>query len=188
MQVVRGDTLSKIARSLHADSRARLDQTMIALFRNNPTAFGGNINILRSGAVLRVPDADAIAALNQKEAMNEVHRQMSEWTSARGASAPSGGHLRLVTPTGNGTTGKPGNAAKPEASTAAAAKAPKNGAKDQEAQAAESKRLIEIHNAELAALQHKAGTPASAAPLPAPAPEAGAPSTATSPVVPNRPN
>src|SRR6185312_6985729 len=49
-----GDTLTKIARSLHADTPANLDQTMIAVYRANPDAFGGNINILRRGAVLRI--------------------------------------------------------------------------------------------------------------------------------------
>ena len=54
-QVAKGDTLTKIARSLHADTPANIDQTMIALYRANPDAFGGNINVLRQGAVLRVP-------------------------------------------------------------------------------------------------------------------------------------
>ena len=62
---------------------AKVDQTMIALYRANPSAFGGNINILRQGAILRVPGADQIAALNQPEAMGEVHRQMDAWRSRR---------------------------------------------------------------------------------------------------------
>src|SRR5580698_2716780 len=103
VQVTKGDTLTKIARSLHADTPANVDQTMIALYRANPEAFGGNINILRQGAVLRVPGADDIAALNQREAMGEVHRQMDAWRGGSGR-APSG-HLRLVTPsTGGGGT------------------------------------------------------------------------------------
>ena len=47
VQVAKGDTLTKIARSLHADTPANIDQTMIALYRSNPDAFGGNINVLR---------------------------------------------------------------------------------------------------------------------------------------------
>jgi pilus assembly protein FimV len=100
--VAKGDTLSKIAHSLRAESRADVDQTMIALYRANPTAFGGNINVLRQGAVLRVPGADDIAALNQKEAIGEVHRQMDAWRGAAGA-GDSGGHLRLVSPGAGGT-------------------------------------------------------------------------------------
>ncbi len=57
---------------------------MIAVYRSNPDAFGGNINILRRGAVLRLPGADEIAALNQTEAISEVHHQMEAW---RGSAA-----------------------------------------------------------------------------------------------------
>ena len=150
-----GDTLTKIARTLHAgtaETPANVDQTMIALYRSNPDAFGGNINVLRRGAVLRVPDADEIAALNQKEAMGEVHRQMSAWRGGDTAAAPSG-HLRLVTP----TTGAAGVAG---VGNGGDTQALKDRVKDLEGQLAESKRLIEIRNSELSALQHKLGAPA----------------------------
>jgi pilus assembly protein FimV len=175
VQVSRGDTLTKIARSLQSEGAANIDQTMIALYRSNPEAFGGNINILKRGAVLRVPDADQIAALNQKEAMSEVHRQMDAWRSGAGAESAPSGHLRLVTPgTGAGT----GNAASGEA------QALKDRVKDLEGQLAESKRLIDIRNAELSALQRKLGvpvTPPTAAPAPLPPVKAAAPQPAAKP-------
>jgi pilus assembly protein FimV len=174
-----GDTLTKIARSLHADSPASVDQTMMAVYRANPDAFGGNINILRRGAVLRVPGADEIAALNQTEAMNEVHRQMSEWHG--GSGAPSGGHLRLVTPSAGGSaSGGDSNAASSEA------QALRDRVKDLEGQLAESHRLIDIRNSELSALQRKLGVPATAptpAPAPAPIQAKPAPSASTPPPV-----
>jgi len=169
-QVSQGDTLTKIARSLQSGSSAGLDQTMIALYRANPDAFGGNINILHRGAVLRVPGADQIAALNESEAISEVHRQMNAWHGS--AEAPQGGHLRLVTPsTGTG-------AASNGVSNAGAAEtqALKDRIKDLEGQLAESHRLIDIRNGELSALQRKLGAPATppgaSAPTPAPAPPA----------------
>jgi pilus assembly protein FimV len=172
-----GDTLTKIARSLHADSPASIDQTMMAVYRANPDAFGGNINILRRGAVLRVPGADEVAALNQTEAMNEVHRQMSEWRGSSGA--PSSGHLRLVTPSAGGSaSGGESNAASSEA------QALRDRVKDLEGQLAESHRLIDIRNSELSALQRKLGVPPTApAPAPAPAPVQAkpAPSASTPP-------
>jgi pilus assembly protein FimV len=163
--VAKGDTLTKIAHSLHAESRADIDQTMIALYRANPAAFGGNINVLRQGAVLRVPGGDDIAALNQKEAIGEVHRQMDAWRAAAG-SGESGGHLRLVSPTAGGT----GAAAVAAAGSANASEtqALRDRVKDLEGQLAESKRLIDIRNAELAELQHKAGGPAPAGKSPPP--------------------
>jgi pilus assembly protein FimV len=184
VQVAKGDTLTKIARSLHADSPASIDRTMIALYRSNPEAFGGNINVLKRGAVLRVPDADAIAALNQKEAMGEVHRQMDAWRTSAGEAAPSG-HLRLVTPTaGTGTTSGAGTSSSDSAANSEA-QALKDRVKDLEGQLAESKRLIDVRNAELSALQRKLGTPATPPPaaqppavaerIPAPPPAATPP-------------
>jgi pilus assembly protein FimV len=165
-----GDTLTKIARSLHANAPVKpadIDQTMLAVYRANPDAFGGNINILRRGAVLRVPGADEIAALNQSEAVSEVHRQMNTWRGAAGGE--SGGHLRLVTPSaGGGATGS-GDAT----AAAAEAQALHDRVKDLEGQLAESHRLIDIRNSELSALQRKLGASA-AAPTPAPAPPTSA--------------
>ena len=91
IRVGRGDTLTKIARSLDhgaADS-SQIDQTMIALYRANPEAFAGNINVLREGAVLRVPGAEQIAKLNQRAAASEVQRQMEAWRPARAAAPPA---------------------------------------------------------------------------------------------------
>ncbi len=180
-----GDTLTKIARSLHADTPASIDQTMMAVYRANPDAFGGNINIMRRGAVLRVPGADEIAALNQTEATNDVRRQMNAWRGD-GGGAPSG-HLRLVTPSG-GAGGGDSNAAKSEA------QALKDRVKDLEGQLAESHRLIDIRNSELSALQRKLGAPATtpapvpattstAKPTPAPAVTAAPPPAAVPPPV-----
>jgi pilus assembly protein FimV len=159
-RVAQGDTLTKIARSMHAETKADVDQTMIAVYRANPDAFGGNINILRRGAVLRLPGADEIAALNQTEAMSEVHRQMSAWRG-NGATA-STGHLRLVTPgTGGGTTASSDSASSGEA------QALKGRVKDLEGQLAESQRLLEIKSNELSALQRRLGGPTPAAAPPA---------------------
>src|ERR1700685_4130245 len=166
-RVGKGDTLTKIARSLQADSSVGIDQTMMAVYRANPDAFGGNINILHRGAVLRIPGADDIAALNQSEAMSEVHRQMSSWNAAGGSAA--GGHLRLVTPGSRGSTsGGDANSANAEA------QALKDRVKDLEGQLAESHRLIDIRNGELSALQRKLGVPPTA-PTPPPAPAKATP-------------
>src|SRR5271163_440445 len=150
-RVARGDTLSKIAHSLHAESLPDMDKTMIAVYRANPDAFGGNINILHSGAVLRLPGADDVAALNQSEAIGEVRRQMQAWRG--GSAAAATGHLRLVTPgAGAGTSQTSGSASSAESKAL-------QGRANQEAQAAEAKRLLELKNNELSELQRKLGGP-----------------------------
>jgi pilus assembly protein FimV len=161
-RVAQGDTLTKIARSLHASSRGDIDQAMIAMYRSNPEAFGGNINILRRGAVLRVPGADEIAALNQSEAMSEVHRQMDAW---RGNSATaSSGHLRLVTPgAGSGTSNSSS-----ESASSGEAQALKGRVQDLESQLADAHRLLDLKNNELSELQRKLGAQPAPAPTPPP--------------------
>jgi pilus assembly protein FimV len=181
VRVGRGDTLSKIARSLQgaAATPAAVDQTMIALFRSNREAFGGNINVLRQGTILRVPNADDIAALNQKEAIGEVRRQMDAWRTGEGAASASNGRLRLVAPTSGGSATGVGSA---NAGTSSAeAQALKDRVKDLEGQLAESKRLIDIRNNELSALQRKLGVPA---PPPAKPPVAAATPPRVAPATP----
>jgi pilus assembly protein FimV len=169
--VAQGDTLTKIVRSLSAGSKADVDQTMIAMYRANPDAFGGNINILRRGAVLRVPGADEIAALNQTEAISEVRRQMDSWRGTSGAE-PSG-HLRLVTPGAGGGT----STSVSDSASSGEAQALKGRVKDLEGQLADAHRLLDLKNNELSELQRKLGTPVTTPP-PAPQPQ---PQTATAP-------
>jgi pilus assembly protein FimV len=175
--VAQGDTLTKIARSLRAGgSKADIDQSMIAMYRANPDAFGGNINILRRGAVLRVPGADEIAALNQTEATSEVRRQMDSWRGSSGA-APSG-HLRLVTPgAGGGASNSVG-----ESASSGEAQALKGRVKDLESQLADAHRLLDLKSNELSELQRKLGAPVTAPPAPTPPPQtATAPTPAPAP-------
>jgi pilus assembly protein FimV len=185
-KVVKGDTLSKIAQSLRGPRPAQVDQTMIALFNANPAAFDNNINILHRGAILRVPGADEIAALNQKDAISEVARQMSTWRGNGGATAASG-HLRLVTP----KAGANGGGAADTGAAAAETAALKNRIKDLETQLAESHRLVDVRSSELSELQRKLATlnaaaaPTAASKTPAPTPPAHAPTPP--PVVANTP-
>ena len=168
--------MTKIARSLRSGSKADIDQSMIAMYRANPDAFGGNINILRRGAVLRVPGADEIAALNQAEAISEVRRQMDAWRGTGGAEAS--GHLRLVTPgAGGGTSNSVSDSA-----SSGEAQALKGRVKDLEGQLADAHRLLDLKNSELSELQRKLGAPVTAPAAPTPPPQtATAPTPAPTP-------
>lgn len=98
--VQRNDTLSKIASSANPGPRRVINQTMIALFRANPQAFSGdNINRLRAGSVLRIPELSVIEAISADEAGAEVARQTAEWSGGVVAdTTPESDRLRLVTP------------------------------------------------------------------------------------------
>ncbi|WP_373378131.1 FimV/HubP family polar landmark protein [Cupriavidus nantongensis] len=72
--VQRGDTLYGIAgEAVQGQESVSLDQMLVALYRNNPNAFiGGNMNRLRSGAVLQVPTQQQAQAVTPRAARREV--------------------------------------------------------------------------------------------------------------------
>lgn len=79
-----GETLSKIAASLDRTRQYSLDQTMLALLRANPDAFlSDNVNLLRKGAVLRVPGSEDKGSIGADEAQLVVREQMQQWRQAR---------------------------------------------------------------------------------------------------------
>ena len=83
LAVQRGQTLSEIATQAGRPGYT-LDQTMLALLRTNPDAFiRGNINLLKAGAVLRMPDATEISQLSAGEAAVVVHDQIEQWRALR---------------------------------------------------------------------------------------------------------
>ena len=86
------DTLWEIAQRTRGGSS--LNQTMLAIQDLNPDAFvGGNINRLKSGQVLRLPDASQINARSASDAALAVAEQNSAWREGR--SLPTAGALQL---------------------------------------------------------------------------------------------
>ncbi|MGM0569201.1 FimV/HubP family polar landmark protein [Marinobacter sp.] len=110
------DTLWEIARSVRPDNSVSMQQVMLAIQDLNPDAFiNGNINRLKRGAVLRVPDMDDIRTRTQAEANREVNAQnqaiaqpepsvdatsddVAASGSAAGVDQQSTDELRLVVP------------------------------------------------------------------------------------------
>ena len=86
--VQRSETLWGIASRMRPDGRLTMNQTMLAIYEANPGAFGGNINILRAGAALRIPSADEIFQITSGNAFSEVKRQNEEWAGGSGYTAP----------------------------------------------------------------------------------------------------
>ena len=80
-EVQRGETLWGLASRVRPDSSLTMNQTMLAIFEANPSAFGGNINILRAGATIRIPTADQIFQIDRSAALAEAERQNAAWRS-----------------------------------------------------------------------------------------------------------
>ena len=78
-----GETLRKVAGETRHDG-VSLEQMMVGLFRANPKAFiGENMNRMRAGAILNVPDKAAVAAVSPTEAREIFVAQTGEWTRYR---------------------------------------------------------------------------------------------------------
>ncbi|MCD9030942.1 ferrous iron transporter B [Luteimonas sp. Y-2-2-4F] len=75
-----GDTLSQIAQRIAPDDDVTVNQMMLALLRSNPEAFiGGNVNLVREGAVLRIPTRDETVRLGARQATAEIAAQVARW-------------------------------------------------------------------------------------------------------------
>ncbi|UUN86974.1 FimV/HubP family polar landmark protein [Pseudomonas extremorientalis] len=89
------DTLWEIA-AKHRNGGS-VQQTMLAIQALNPDAFiDGNINRLKTGQVLRLPDAVQSTALPQPQAIAEVSAQNAAWRQGRRAATnPAAGKQQL---------------------------------------------------------------------------------------------
>jgi pilus assembly protein FimV len=86
--VKKGDSLYKIASNVKPEG-VTLEQMLTALYRGNPDAFQGNMNRLKTGRILKVPDAATATATPQPEALKEVRVQTADWNAYRNKLAES---------------------------------------------------------------------------------------------------
>jgi pilus assembly protein FimV len=78
-----GDTLGKIARQAAQDG-VSLDQMLVALYRANKDAFvGDNMNRLKAGAVLTIPDKETAAAIAAQDARRLIVAQTADFNDYR---------------------------------------------------------------------------------------------------------
>ena len=109
--VAAGDTLGFIANKSRPDASISTDQMMLAILQANPEAFiNGNINNIKLGATLRLPDREEIQAIDKQEAANQVKTQYAQWKNTQIATkditenttgdSPQPG-LRILTPDEN---------------------------------------------------------------------------------------
>lgn len=91
-KVTPNDTLWEIAE--RARQGGTVHQTMLAIQDLNPNAFiGNNINRMKNGQVLRLPDAEQIGSRSQAAAIQQVAQQNASWRQASGAATPAARQL-----------------------------------------------------------------------------------------------
>jgi pilus assembly protein FimV len=83
-RVVRqGETLRKIADETKYDG-VSLEQMLVGLFQSNPDAFiGQNVNRLKAGAILNVPEKSAVESVSPAEAKKIYVAQTGDWNNYR---------------------------------------------------------------------------------------------------------
>jgi len=84
--VSNGETLWGIALNWSRGTGLDPNKVMIAIQRENPGAFlRGNINLLKRGAILRMPRADEVNAISMATAISEVTEQTEEFRGRKAA-------------------------------------------------------------------------------------------------------
>jgi pilus assembly protein FimV len=198
-EVAEGETLWRIASS--NQQGASVAQMMLAIQRANPDAFlRDNINLLRKGAVLRIPTADEARSLASVEAEDRVREQMVAWRAlsptpapmpspgeaptaalppaaiaqaparpSAAPSAPGGGRLEIAPPSGAGAAGAQSGASSGGSGSELRAELEQaredlsareaelrelqSRLTEQESLANEQKRLIELKDSQLSAME-----------------------------------
>ena len=78
-----GDTLRKIAAGVRPQG-VSLEQVLVGIFRSNPDAFiNNNMNLLRTGKILRIPEPGELGQVTTADAGNEVRTQAADWNAYR---------------------------------------------------------------------------------------------------------
>ncbi|NOV32657.1 fimbrial protein FimV [Methylomonas sp. ZR1] len=177
--IQKSDTLWSIATQVGQEKNIPTQKMLTALYRANPDAFNnGNINSLKEGATLKIPEPDAIMNPAQRQAQNErkaANKQVKPETAQAETTKKA---LELVAPTeakaaGTGST-------KTEQNSAASANPALNSAADQasegkdlelqarieklEQQLGMMQQLLALKDQQLATLQNN--KPATAEPSP----------------------
>lgn len=90
-KVGRSDTLWKVAKKvMPSDGSSTTYQSMMALYQANPGAFdNNNINNLKRGAILRIPDQDAFTSMTHRQAVKAYKTQVAQWREQKGQKASS---------------------------------------------------------------------------------------------------
>jgi pilus assembly protein FimV len=180
--IQKSDTLWSIATQVGQEKNIPTQKMLTALYRANPDAFNnGNINSLKEGATLKIPEPDAIMNPAQRQAQNERKATSKQVKPETAQAETTKKALELVAPTeakaaGTGST-------KTEQAAAAAANPALNSTADQasdgkdlelqarieklEQQLGMMQQLLALKDQQLATLQNN--KPAQAEPSPQPA-------------------
>lgn len=94
IKVKRGDTLNGIS-ARHKPAEVSLERMLVALYRTNAAQFDGNMNRIKVGKILRLPNREELAKVTQPDAVMEIRAQADDWHAYRqklASAVPAGSH------------------------------------------------------------------------------------------------
>ena len=95
--VQKGDTLWAIAERARADKDISVEQMSLAIYQQNRSAFfSNNLNNLRAGKVLKMPERDQVTAISSADARRQFKVQYDSWQEYKLKLASSSGGLKVA--------------------------------------------------------------------------------------------
>src|SRR5574340_126092 len=81
--VKKGETLREIAAKVKPEGYS-LEQVLLGLYQSNRPAFAGsNMNHLRAGPILRIPEPQQLSSISHAEAVKEIRVHAANWNAYR---------------------------------------------------------------------------------------------------------
>lgn len=85
--VAAAETLWSIAKEMRPAPTLSMNQMMLAIYQANLDDFHGNINLIRKGAILKIPPAGEIRAIDKQVAKAEITKQTRNFRATKRAPA-----------------------------------------------------------------------------------------------------
>ena len=83
LAVQRGDTLTKLS-AQYKPADVSLERMLVALYRANASEFDGkNMNRIRAGKILRLPNQEEVDGVRQDDAVKVIRAQAADWNAYR---------------------------------------------------------------------------------------------------------
>ncbi len=96
--IKKGDTLWRVAEKARGDNKdTSIEQAMLAIYRTNKNAFfGNNVNNLKAGKILKMPEREEVNAVTSPQARREFRAQYSAWQEYKLKLASASGAIKVT--------------------------------------------------------------------------------------------
>jgi pilus assembly protein FimV len=91
-----GDTLWRIVEDVRTDRQITTEQAILAVYKANRDAFfGNNVNNLRAGKILKIPEREQVSEVTASQARKEFRAQYDVWQEYKLKLASAGSALKV---------------------------------------------------------------------------------------------